>query len=65
MHRILEEEARQMRLMKVEEAAGYLRVAASTLRSWIRGRRIRAVRYGRNLRLDRRDLDEFIERCKS
>lgn len=58
-------EPQSERLMRVAEGADFLQVAESTLRTWIRKGRIRAVRFGRLLRLDKRDLEEFINRCRS
>lgn len=52
-------------LLKVHEAAAYLRVSPSTLYHWISEGRIVPVKYGNGaVRFDIRDLDRFIRRSK-
>lgn len=49
-------------LLTIPEAAGILRVSVSTLRGWITaGTGPRTVRIGRLVRIDRADLEQFIE----
>jgi excisionase family DNA binding protein len=46
-----------MELMTIQEAADALRVAPVTVRRYIRSGRLRAVRVGRGLRVEKEDLD--------
>ncbi len=48
--------------MTYKEAAHYMGVKVSRLRSWVRERRIPFIRYGyRTHRFRRTDLDKFME----
>lgn len=52
-------------LLTIPEAADVLRVSISTLRGWISaGTGPRTVRIGRLVRIDRKDLERFIEGAK-
>lgn len=46
--------------MTVEEIANDLRVKESTVREWIRQKKLKAAKFGRDYRIKRRDYDEFI-----
>ena len=51
-----------LQLLRIEEAAEYLRVHSQTLRRWVRLGRINAYRVGcRDLRFRRSDLDSVLE----
>jgi len=49
------------RLLKVEEAAGYLGVSVDTLHKWVQKRSISHVKAGRALRFDLAALSRYIE----
>ena len=48
--------------MTVEEIANDLRVKDSTVREWIRQKRLKAAKVGRDYRIRRRDYQAFIEK---
>lgn len=48
------------RLMRVQEAAGFLSVSVSTLYGWAWRRKIPFVKIGRALRFDKGDLENFV-----
>ena len=50
-----------MELMTIQEAADALRVAPVTIRRYIRSGRLRAVRVGRGLRVDKDDVTRVPE----
>lgn len=53
-------------LLTIPEAAEVLRVSPSTLRGWITaGTGPRVVRIGRLVRVDRADLEQFVEGKKN
>lgn len=52
----------RLSFITVREAAESLRVSPATLRRLIAGGRIRAVRVGRSVRIDPRDLEAFLSR---
>ena len=53
-------------LLTIPEAAEVLRISPSTLRGWITaGNGPRTVRIGRLVRIDRGDLERFIEDRKN
>lgn len=47
-------------LLTVHEAAQQLRVQDSTVRSWIRERKLRAIKFGREWRIATGDLESFL-----
>lgn len=47
-------------LMTVHETAAQLKVRESTVRSWIRGGKLRAIKFGREWRVAVRDLERFL-----
>lgn len=53
------------RLLTRKEAAGYLRISVRTLDSLKSSGDLVFVRIGGKIVFDRRDLDEYIEQCKS
>jgi excisionase family DNA binding protein len=51
-------------LLRVNEAASYLAVSERTFWSLLKAQRIPAVRFGKTVRIDRSDLDAFIQTAK-
>ena len=47
-------------LMTVHDAANVLQVQEATVRSWIRERRIRAIKLGKEWRIAVKDLEDFL-----
>lgn len=47
-------------LMTVHETAEHLKVKESTIRSWIRGKKLRAIKFGREWRITVQDLERFL-----
>jgi len=47
-------------LMTVHDAASMLQVQEATVRSWIRDKRIRAIKVGKEWRIAVKDLEEFL-----
>lgn len=47
-------------LMKVGEVAEYLKVRKETVYGWIKDREIAAIYLDKNIRIDERDLADFI-----
>jgi len=47
--------------MTVEEIAQDLRVKESTVREWIRQKRLKAAKIGRDYRIKREDYQKFID----
>jgi excisionase family DNA binding protein len=45
-----------------EEIAEDLRVHVSTVREWIRQKKLKAAKFGRDYRIKRKDYEEFIEK---
>ena len=50
-----------MELLTVQETAALLRVSTVTVRRHIAAGRLKARRFGRRVRVERDDLDEFLE----
>lgn len=50
------------KLLKPAEAAAILNVTTRTVRNLVARRALRAVRVGRTLRIDERDLTAFVEK---
>ena len=48
--------------LTVEEIADELRVHVSTVREWIRQRRLKAAKFGRDYRIKRSDYIDFINK---
>lgn len=48
--------------LTVEEIAEELRVHVSTVREWIRQKRLKAAKFGRDYRIKRSDYLEFIDK---
>jgi len=55
----------EARLLTVKEAAQYVARSEQAIRHLIFQRDLPVVRSGRNVRLDRRDLDRWIENCRA
>jgi excisionase family DNA binding protein len=47
--------------LSVDDIANDLSVPADRVRAWIRNRRLRAFKFGRDYRIKRADYDKFIE----
>lgn len=47
-------------LLTVHETAEKLRVKESTVRSWIRAEKLRAIKFGREWRISMKDLERFL-----
>ena len=47
-------------LMTVHDAANVLQVQEATVSSWIRERRIRAIKLGKEWRIAVKDLEDFL-----
>jgi excisionase family DNA binding protein len=47
--------------LTVEEIADDLRVHVSTVRDWIKQKKLKAAKFGRDYRIKRTDYEEFIE----
>jgi excisionase family DNA binding protein len=47
-------------LMRVDEVASYARVHRESVLRWIRGGRLRAAKAGKEYRIDRADLLDFM-----
>jgi len=54
-------QAKSIRLMSVEQAAAYIARTPQAVRHLIHQRDIPVIRTGRNVRIDRNDLDIWIE----
>lgn len=52
-------------LYTYKQAGAILQVTDRTVYNLVRQGELPAVRFGRNVRIDRRDLEQFIEACKS
>ena len=52
------------RLYSIDDAGVYLGVSPWTVRAYVSGGKLPAVRAGRRILLDIHDLDEWIERSK-
>lgn len=61
----MRERHRRSRLLTYEDTADVLGVTVRTVYSLVKGGSLRVVRFGRLVRIDPRDLDEFITRSKS
>ncbi|MGF1462764.1 MAG: helix-turn-helix domain-containing protein [Maricaulaceae bacterium] len=47
-------------LLTVHDAAAHLQVKESTIRSWIRQEKLRAIKFGREWRIAVVDLERFL-----
>lgn len=47
--------------LTVEEIANDLRVHVSTVRDWIKQKKLKAAKFGRDYRIKRTDYEEFID----
>lgn len=48
-------------LLTVHETAAHLKVKQSTVRTWIREGRLRAIKFGREWRIVSSDLERFLD----
>ena len=48
--------------LTADEVADDLRVHVSTVREWIRQKKLKAAKFGRDYRIKRVDYEEFIEK---
>lgn len=48
--------------LTADEVADDLRVHVSTVREWIRQKKLRAAKFGRDYRIKRVDYEQFIEK---
>lgn len=48
--------------LTADEIAADLRVHVSTVREWIRQKKLKAAKFGRDYRIKRKDYEEFVER---
>lgn len=48
-------------LLTVHETAEQLKVKESTIRSWIRDGKLRAIKFGREWRVSMGDLEQFLD----
>ncbi len=48
--------------LTADEIADDLRVHVSTVREWIRQKKLKAAKFGRDYRIKRVDYEEFIEK---
>lgn len=48
--------------LTAEEIAEDIRVHVSTVREWIRKKKLKAAKFGRDYRIKRKDYEEFIEK---
>lgn len=48
-------------LLTVHETAQHLKVKESTIRAWIREKRLRAIKFGREWRVEEDDLQAFLK----
>jgi len=52
-------------ILTVEEVAGELRVSPRTVRGWISSGDLIAIDVGREYRINRRDLNAFVEKRRT
>ena len=48
--------------LTADEVADDLRIHVSTVREWIRQKKLKAAKFGRDYRIKRVDYEEFIEK---
>ena len=48
--------------LTADEVAEDLRVHVSTIREWIRQKKLKAAKFGRDYRIKRKDYEEFVEK---
>lgn len=53
------------KLITVKETAAYLNLTPITVYEYIRTGQLSAVKFGRYYRIDRKDLDQFINKHKT
>jgi len=55
----------EKQLLTVTEVAGYLRIAPNTVYRWLRAGKLRAIKIGKEWRIEQEDLDHFLGRRKT
>lgn len=50
--------------LTVEEVANELRVPETSVRDWLRTRKLASYKFGKRLKIRRSDLEQFIESSK-
>lgn len=48
-------------LLTVHEVADLLKVREATVRTWIQSNELRAIKFGREWRVDREDLESYLD----
>jgi excisionase family DNA binding protein len=51
--------------LTVKEVAGSLKLNALTIYQYVRSGKLKAVRFGRNYRIEQKDLDKFVRSNKT
>lgn len=51
-------------MLTVSEVASQLKVSNKTVRLWINSGRLAGYKYGKDYRINKQDLEEFIEKSK-
>jgi excisionase family DNA binding protein len=57
-------EREQIEWLTVEEIAKELKAKETSVRDWIRGKRLTSYKFGKRIMVKRSDLEKFIERSK-
>ena len=57
--------AESMELYTLKEVAGILKVSRQTIYNYITAKRMKATKYGKEYRVTKEDLKEFIENGKN
>lgn len=61
---MLREDSNQMTFRTRKEAGAILRVSTSVITTEIKAGRLKAYRFGRQIRIDVRDLEDYILQCR-
>lgn len=52
-------------LLTAKEVANYLKLNILTIYQYVRGGKLKAVKFGRNYRIEKKELDKFIESSRT